>query len=325
MDAMRRAVDRALKRAGEQPTGPGDWRALEPDAEAGVDADRLAAQLVRWREEERQGRPKRVPVKPLAGVAARDQALTAWAYRLAGTDLNVVNYRAVHLADPTSPAGWSPLPGDEVADWIETATQAGPSGHQLHPREWFDVFVPGQRYRTVVSAPAWGEAFGRLDELARLCEHLAEAFAWQPDEAAAFVLCAWCPQVRAVDARLRRRRPLELVDGEHRASEVDAFDRVTATLDPNLTPAQVAEWWRGVREFLGVEHQRPQRSRTVELARFAVGLDGDETGRRRAELWNEEHPDDAYARLDGNGPHHFTRDVRAAVDALLRVGYGPTE
>ena len=110
--------------------------------------------------------------------------------------------------------------------------------------------------------------------------------------------------------------------GPNYTRDVGAYDvtsRVTITLDPTVTPEQLAAWWRDVRHRMLPRRYRPQQIKALRLARFAARSSPDTTWDQDRRRWNagisETHP---HWRYDDVA--NFRRHLKEAVRRLLYVG-----
>ncbi|HVM35596.1 MAG TPA: hypothetical protein VM784_09645 [Actinomycetota bacterium] len=153
-----------------------------------------------------------------------------------------------------------------------------------------------------------------LAELGELSEHLADKYRWNQYEAAAWALTGLSPHVTPITG--------SSTVGTNYTRDIGSYDvtsRVTITLDPTVSPEQLAAWWREVRHRMLPGRYRPQQVKALRLARFAARSDPDATWEEDRRRWNAEvggeHPDWRYKDVA-----NFRRHAKDAVRRLLYVG-----
>lgn len=147
----------------------------------------------------------------------------------------------------------------------------------------------------------------------QLAGELADRYSWHPEEAVVWLLCGRAPRVRLAWWGYRYR--YEVHEDMY---ECDAFTRVVLSLDPALTPDQVAAVWAEVRRRVSPGRVRPQQRRAVRLAEHMAGFwDEDHTWADAWEAWNQRSGDP----IDQQAT--FRTLAREAVRRLLRTGWRP--
>ena len=144
---------------------------------------------------------------------------------------------------------------------------------------------------------------GVLGRLRYLSETLAQRYGWQAGQATEFVLTGTTPLIAAfeVGVRFRLSNP--------------ALSRVILTLDPTLSPREVAELYRQYRkQVLGGRH-RSLSEKHITLVLFASSRPGGETYAETMKAWNQKYRKWRYARET-----NFGRDVQMARRRLLTPG-----
>jgi hypothetical protein len=148
-----------------------------------------------------------------------------------------------------------------------------------------------------------------LGDLANLGTKLADTWDWNIGYATNFVLTGETPPrpgVRGLSFRTRRG-----FDDRYGTYE---YMWIQATIDLEVTPEELAGWWRGVRDHLGVSGRRPIAAKGVELAKFALDRDDSTTIREDMNAWN--------ARVKDEWTFDDWRNYRTAalraIDALNR-------
>jgi hypothetical protein len=258
--------------------------------------------------------------------------------------------RAAHASGETAM-----MEHDQVAEWVSwlyDADAPGRNGHQYvfklitetkahGPKRVVDLrYVDGQQERILTVG-----ATRMLGQLAELADKLAGEYRWWPPEATMFILTGQTPNV-----------VVYLGSAEIRYHEVSATSRVIMTLDPSLTPGEVAGIYGRLRKRFHPEslpryqsalryrlaghvgphvqmrlddpHSRtgpgrPPKPGPTGLAIFVEPLPG-YTWQQLRHTWNQLYSDWA----DGNGrPYryesasNFTRDAKTSINQLLFPGW----
>lgn len=231
--------------------------------------------------------------------------------------------------------------------WVQEHHHAGTADGDGHVRQLLAHAAPGSRPTTTLAYLAERrikqqtvDAHSELGELAHLAEELAERYRWHPAQAATFVLTgAGTPEVFVYTGSAQIRH-----------GPAAATTRVTMTLDPFLTPEQVAAIYSRLRQRLAppqlprscspkhyrlAEHVgpkvhcyvdqpgrvsrrgRPPQPGPTGLALFVDPIEGHSWTSLRAD-WNHLHKDDPQTRTWTYATEpHFIRDARQALQRLL--------
>ena len=301
-----------------------------------------------------------------AVTTARIDALSAVYATWADQQHSVQSFRGQNLIDRsstayadfiTSGAGYPDyelVPASEVPDWVRARHQAaaenaddGSESGDDHVQRLLTAATPGTEPTTTLAYVADGQlqqvtvdARSDLGELARLADELAERYRWHPAEATMFVLSG-------------DRHPEVFVytgSAQVRHGDLQAATRVTMTLDPMLTPAQVAAIYGRLRRRLApareprasapkhyrlagyvgprVRHYvdqpgrisrrgRPRQPGPTGLALYIEPVEGD-TWTSLRHGWNDFcHEDQLTESWTYNRSPHFIRDAEQAVQRLL--------
>ncbi len=142
---------------------------------------------------------------------------------------------------------------------------------------------------------------GTLDRLRVLSDRLANWYGWESGQATLFVLTSWVPSIQAAEASLRYRR-------------LPSLTRLELTVDPALTPKEVAELYRRARDNSLGRRYRSMSEKHLRLAAFAEQVKGKPI-EERMRAWNAECPRWRYTE-----PSNFSRDC---AQARKRVLYPP--
>lgn len=183
-----------------------------------------------------------------------------------------------------------------VSPWIEEM-------YRLHrPGTWPTDRGPREATNSTVTFFGWGHAHVNLQwidegaattkiwcvpqrsplgELANLGPRLADQWDWNLGCATNFVLTGETPPRPGV-------RGLSFITKRGFDDRYGAYDYmwIRATIDLEVTPEELAGWWRGMRDHLGVSGRRPIAAKGVELAKFALEQDDSTTIREDMEAWN---------------------------------------
>ncbi len=227
---------------------------------------------------------------PAAGLGARAIAVSKLLALIVGNDPTVVTFRNDVL-------GGRPIAPSAVDQWEIDALRAEKANPQpteeLARRLWM------------------GQLAGRRQRLRELGDQLERKFGWSVQAACRFVLCGSAPFMAPI-------RVKEL-------SERDPWvaSRVVISIDPTVSPVELAEAWREIRGK--VRAPKPITEKHLDLAVWAAEqgkstweAESDDPGPSWTTLmsrWNRAKPNMTYSVVT-----NFSRDVRAAQDRLLNPG-----
>jgi hypothetical protein len=238
----------------------------------------------------------------LKGIAEREGAPSLW--------------MKVPLPDGVSPKALRPkgLRVGTLAGVTEpplTICEETPASSAVSTR-FLAYGTPDNKWRRIIPT----RAFGVLEELRELSERLVTAYNWDDTSATVFVLTGWIPIIPSVHYTL------------HFDWVRPTLSRITMVVDPALTPDDMKERYREVRnELIGSGRYRPQSLKMVKLARhcadrasrghdWASLMDTEDWASLMAE-WNQSLTTELatwrYAERD-----IFSHDCRAAVRTLLQ-------
>ena len=142
---------------------------------------------------------------------------------------------------------------------------------------------------------------GVLERLRLLSEGLAQKYDWMEAEATLFILTGSIPEISQVSSAVLDR-PLS------------ALSRIVLTLDPSLSPKEVAEYYRKVREdVIGTRH-RELSEKHMQLAIFAATQPEERKWSDKMAEWNRTHP----AEWKYEEVANFSHDCLQARRRLLR-------
>lgn len=145
---------------------------------------------------------------------------------------------------------------------------------------------------------------GVLNSLRTISEHLASRYGWQTAQATLFVLTGLAPLIN----------PCRL---EYSTKEIPALARVILTIDPALSPREVAERYREARKrFVGTRHRSMSQKHST-LVLFMNSRPAGETYAQSMAAWNKQFRKWRYRQVT-----NFGRDVQVARQRLLGAGPG---
>lgn len=234
----------------------------------------------------------------------REAALSAWAARLAREETRVEQWRKRARLH----AGL--LDAADVNAWVEEreATDGG-RGRRLF---WLGRETDGE-WTVCMTEVAEGSVLG---DLVALGENLSRDFRWhEPHEAVMFVLTGEQPWVHTIAGSWRGQVASKRLECG-RWITIDAYGAVTITIDPAVTPEQLATWWRAVRRETFGHQFRQQSPKHAALAGFMAERSSTSRWAASCKAWNEDHPEWRYERVG-----HFQRDAVAAMWRLLNTGF----
>ena len=145
-------------------------------------------------------------------------------------------------------------------------------------------------------------AGGVLDELRVVSDRLARRHTWTPAQATTFVLTGNTPLVSPLRVKVQ-------------SSHIPALSRLVLTVDPAISPRELAEHYRQARQqFVGKRHRSMSEKHTT-LVTFMNTRPPKETYARSMTAWNRKYPKWKYKAVS-----NFGRDVKTARKRLLGSG-----
>jgi hypothetical protein len=249
----------------------------------------------------------------LDGVNRRLLAVAEIVAARAGRSLKTEQFRRRWLNDEL-------LRDQDVTPWIEATYDAqipqdwprdtGPADATNFPGKfalWPHEHVRLQWMHDNMTMKVWCvPTTGALADLAELSEKLADTWEWSVPLATHFVLTGATPARPGVrNLSFRRRR-----GSDSRYGMYDLYS-VRATLDIEVTPEELAAWWRGVRDHLGVSGRKPVREKSIALALSELTVNEKTSYEQDMHAWNRVHPEWSF-----DDRRNYLRARRAAWDAL---------
>jgi hypothetical protein len=147
---------------------------------------------------------------------------------------------------------------------------------------------------------------GVLEKLRGVSEHLVKRYGWRDAQATLFILTGHIPVVFDIRATEQLRDPLSVTT------------RITLTIDPTLTPREVAKHYAYVRQKVLGKRHRPLSEKHIRLAMFSAMRPEEETWAERMAAWNKEYPKWRYTFEQVS---NFRRDCLQAQRRLLHPDY----
>jgi len=141
---------------------------------------------------------------------------------------------------------------------------------------------------------------GTLEALRQLSERLAKEYAWTEADATLFVLTNHPPEVRPLTSTSQSR-------------QLPALSRIVLTIDPALSPQEVAEHYRQIRQEIMPSRHRDLSEKHLQLAAFSGTQQRLGTWQQKMVKWNSIHPDWAYKEAS-----NFAHDCLQARRRVLR-------
>ena len=141
---------------------------------------------------------------------------------------------------------------------------------------------------------------GTLEALRQLSERLAKEYAWTAADATLFVLTNTAPEIRPLTSTSQSR-------------QLPALSRIVLTIDPALSPQEVAEHYRQIRQEIMPARHRDLSEKHLQLAAFSGTHPRLGTWQQKMVKWNSDHPDWTYKEAS-----NFAHDCLQARRRVLR-------
>lgn len=318
--AFRPAIDKELHQSGDQPCSDAEWQWLdtqghirrisvgkmEPQAVAAV--IRQLRAIYASHERPRPVSSEMQKVQSSAVRKAREELIAFLLSELAGRFHTVVGFRQQVL-------GGKLLRIDEVDSWIRERAQSErptvwvefavlpeeqqlekpfvlqyPSEHDFKTR-WLWYALPSSAAKSVRTG-----AGGILEHLRDVSEYVAYQTGLNEANASTFVLTGETP-------------PFYSCEKEISLASVDmcsALNRINLSLDPTLSPREVAEIYRGLRKQVFTGRFRAMSEKHIRLALFTWKR-GNESLKEALSAWNK-----LYRKWRYRQESNFGRDRLAA-------------
>jgi len=141
---------------------------------------------------------------------------------------------------------------------------------------------------------------GTLEALRQLSERLAKEYAWTAADATLFVLTNHPPEIRPLTSTSQPK-------------QLPALSRIVLTIDPALSPQEVAEHYRQLRQEIMPARHRDLSEKHLQLAAFSGTHPRLGTWQQKMVEWNSNHPDWKYKEAS-----NFAHDCLQARRRVLR-------
>jgi hypothetical protein len=166
---------------------------------------------------------------------------------------------------------------------------------------YIEYGIPGHPWRLLQPiAPG-----GVLEKLWLLIRDLRRTYRlWTPAQTTLFILSGLTPQVQGITHRV------EFVPG------LQAATRIVITVDPAVTPDDLADYYAKARAELKTARYRAISEKHLQLAIFMEQASELDSWEIRLEEWNRQFPEYSY----DNG-YEFQRDARKVRERLLHPQY----
>jgi hypothetical protein len=175
---------------------------------------------------------------------------------------------------------------EDVDDWLKKQAKADGLGKREAPGSQTQVLayaLPGDAWEHCLPTTVTGV----LERLRQISDRLSRDYRWQEAQATIFILTGRIPLVPPAEAKIER-------------------EAIVLTVDPSLTPRQVANCYRQFKkEILGGGRIKALSLKHLQLAAFAADRPNEESWAKKREAWNRSVPkkewhykNDAYFRRD---------------------------
>ncbi len=141
---------------------------------------------------------------------------------------------------------------------------------------------------------------GISEDLRQLSERLAEEYAWTAADATLFILTNTAPEIRPLTSTSQSR-------------QLPALSRIVLTIDPALSPQEVAEHYRQLRQEIMPARHRDLSEKHLQLAAFSGTHPRLGTWQQKMMEWNSIYRDWAYKEAS-----NFAHDCLQARRRVLR-------
>jgi hypothetical protein len=157
---------------------------------------------------------------------------------------------------------------------------------------------------------------GGLGRLRDVAEHLinprdpskSPRYPWSKEEATTFILTNLPPIVNAVDVRLQD------------SPSLPGATRIVLTVDPSVSPAELAEQYKKAREQVLPRRYRSLTAQKLRLAAFVSQRPESETWEQTRRAWNKWGKEQGWSDIHlYSNAVNFSRAARDAVNHLLRL------
>lgn len=151
-----------------------------------------------------------------------------------------------------------------------------------------------------------------LGKLAKLSDKLTKRWDWSGAHATEFVVADTIPPRPAI-----RQVTTSSRSGWDKSYGSYSWPYVSLTVDAQVSPEELAAWWRSLRHDLGVSGNRRVSEDSVDLALFAMRRDDSTTWNEDCTEWNSSTDGKMYA----SWRHYRTAAIRAIENLNTPVGF----
>ena len=150
---------------------------------------------------------------------------------------------------------------------------------------------------------------GVVEYLGNLAEYLTEMYPWELSQAVTYVVTGGEPVIQRVAGHVYRR-------------PVKAGVRIELFVDPVVTPLELAEYYKGIRDHI-TEGKRPRAltEKHLLLAAFDDSGEEEESWDVIMRRWNNLHPAKDFSGYQYTNRRNFQRDMVEARRRLLSPEY----
>jgi hypothetical protein len=226
----------------------------------------------------------------------RERAVSALVADIAAEEPLLKEFRQNHLPDGL-------LRVNQIEEWLAAHGYDVYSDLGLSTKDRYSAFLDlglsGDPLKRFEGLPSGSE----VDELQFVVLFLSGQFGWLPAQTTAFVLTGMAPTLNAIRFGWAQGR-------------VPAAYRITLVVDPTVSPEDLAEAYRAIRNHpypARLEHFHRQSNRLDELALFMSDNKAEDPTLLRGQ-WNDAHPD---KRMQYKREIDFQRDAQQAKAHLL--------
>jgi hypothetical protein len=273
----------------------------------------------------------------------RLQALSLLLAREASKEPRVVQFRSEHLGGKVLPhaevEGWLKQQAEQDGaprDWLTVPVVPDPKGPISTPIEAEDLVKQFGTTHTHWGFPYKGEVASRtetrfieysvpqnpwrriqpiapggvLEKLWKLVRYLRFVYnPWSDGQAAMFILTGLPPKIESVERHVSFN------------AKIEANTRITLTIDPAVTPPELAEIYAKVRSGITTGRIRSLSDKHLRLAILCAESSDKDTWDQKMQRWNDTYPEDDYPGYPYDDRRAFHRDAVQACERLLHPQY----
>jgi hypothetical protein len=272
----------------------------------------------------------------------RERAVALLLAREASKDPKVVAFRHEFLSGGTLPYGeveswlnrqaaqdgrpreWlevpvAPDPEGPIITSIENEDLAKRFGSRIHWRLAYEGEVPSRLAMRYIEYSNPNDPWRRIQPIApggvlerlwKLVRHLRFTYRpWSEGQATMFVLAGLTPQIKGVEKQVQF------------IPDIQACTRITLTIDPAVTPPELAEIYAKVRADVTTTRVRSLSDKHLRLAILCAQASDQDTWDQKMARWNETYPETEYSGYSYQDRRAFHRDAVQVCERLLHPPY----